>query len=152
MARSGAKRWSWTGFRKFRPVSGIVRLEWIERESKLSLLCQSKLASVAPAMAYQPCLAAPADKGDLMLCELIAEAYTQQSADGGDPATALRVGEKQVTAPDAHDRIGEDCTQYKQDDSASWAQGAYPYLLSRSSCQCKNIIELSNISRVDISQ
>lgn len=129
-----------------------MRLEWLDRESKLSLLCESKLTSVSLAMAYRPCLAATSDKDDLMLCELIAEAYTQQSADGGDPATALLVGEKQGTAPDAHDRIGEVGAQYQQDDSASWAQGVYPYLLSMSSCQCKNIIELSNISRVDSSQ
>jgi putative transposase len=54
-----------------------VRLGWIDRESKLTLIRQCELAGVSRSTAYRPRVAAPADEDDLTLCALIDEEYTQ---------------------------------------------------------------------------
>lgn len=67
--------------KKVRPVSGAVRLEWIEQDPKLSLSRQCELDGVSRATAYWPRVAAPTDDDDddddLTLCALIDEEYTQ---------------------------------------------------------------------------
>lgn len=54
-----------------------MRLGWIDRESKLTLIRQCELAGVSRSTAYRPRVAALADEDDLTLCALIDEEYTQ---------------------------------------------------------------------------
>ncbi len=54
-----------------------MRLGWIEREGKLSLLRQCELVGVSRATVYRPCEAPRTDADDLALCALIDEEYTR---------------------------------------------------------------------------
>ena len=70
-------RWSWIGLKKFRPVSGAVRLEWIESACKISLVRQCELAGVSKATVYRPREVARPEVDDLTLCALIDEEFTR---------------------------------------------------------------------------
>lgn len=54
-----------------------MRLGWIERECKLSLLRQCELVGVSRATVYRPREAPRTDEDDLTLCALIDEEYTR---------------------------------------------------------------------------
>jgi putative transposase len=63
--------------KKVRPVSGAVRLGWIEAAGELSLVRQCELAGISRATVYRPRVVTVPDNDDLVLCALIDEEFTR---------------------------------------------------------------------------
>jgi putative transposase len=87
--KSGALRWSWIGLKKVRPVSGAVRLGWIEAVGELSLVRQCDLAGISRATVYWLREVAVPDDDYLVLCALIDEEFTRHPFYGSRPMVVI---------------------------------------------------------------